>query len=448
MATLTQEPNKWNLAYVPNVYVLDTLGAADRYVLQVLINGVAIATFNQTANPAGVGQFDISKVLQSYMNPTFVETTAEFASTPHASVAYQVRYGSDTNGIITFDGTTSLRFALNGYDNWRVLNWDYTNHIPEPTSWICEGEVPVPNAIYSKGYEFLTNYPLATRKVRSNEYNTLSFFNQIFNWDDGTMWGPNESPFFVSYDFYSSAGALISRQIYTITSLLGLGTRVDCNDNSSSVGTQDDVIGTIGSGVQNLKDALIWHAGAARYTITLWSKDVCALPSIIDDCEDFATLEDYLGYPIYTYSYQVEDPCTPFEPVTVSFVNQYGVKDYYCFDRRNRRLINTERNNYTRANGTFSSSTFSIDENGRGETTFSSGISTQMTLSTYWMEDSESKWLQELFTSPSIQIYVDGQWEPCVLESSQYDEKTFKRDLMFQHEITVKYSNSKKVQRG
>ena len=125
MATLSSQPNQWNLAYAPNIYTLATLGLADRYVLRVVIDGAIVATFKQPSNPSGVAHFDVSKVLQSYLESTYVESTTELAETPNTVIAYQVNWGSETNGVYLQDGTSVIKHALNGYTDWRVQNWDY-----------------------------------------------------------------------------------------------------------------------------------------------------------------------------------------------------------------------------------------------------------------------------------------------------------------------------------
>ena len=459
MATISQQPNMWNLAYVPNVYVLNNLGSADSYVLQVLVDGADVATYVQPANPAGVAMFDVSKVLQSFLSTQSVEDTATFAPTPGALLAYQVRYGSMTDNIIVFDGTTPVQFALNGYADYDIINWDYSNHIPTPTDFECLSELPPPNpinAIYTQEYNWLTNWPttyngIKTFKVRSDEHRTLSFFNIISNFQDGTMWGANESPFFVKITYYNAVGSILEIDIKTMTDVLGLGTRTDCNDSSSSLADVEDYVGTMGVGPWNIANgALTWTYPnqTAAYLIEIYSKDVCVEPHIIDDCEDLATLEDYLGYRLYAGRFEIEDACSPFEPINVSFMNQYGVRDYYTFDRRNEQTTNTARNNYNKAIGSWSASSFTISNTDRGNTTFSSDITTSMNLSTYWMTDDESKWLEELFTSPSVMIHYQGVWRPVVITSAQYDQKTFNRNQMFQHFITIEFANKKKVQRG
>ena len=151
---------------------------------------------------------------------------------------------------------------------------------------------------------------------------------------------------------------------------------------------------------------------------------------------------------MYSQTFQVDDPCSKFDDVTVSFVNQYGVKDYFTFDRRNTYSQKINRNNYDQILGSWSADTFSIDQHGRGRRTFSTEIETNMTLSSYWMSDAESKWLEELFSSPHIQVYYDGVWEPAVITSTSYQQKTSVRDGLFQHTLNLQFANNKKVQRG
>lgn len=168
----------------------------------------------------------------------------------------------------------------------------------------------------------------------------------------------------------------------------------------------------------------------------------------IGDCEDIAELADYLGDLMYQTSFEIDEPCTPFEPIRLSFMNQYGVRDYFTFDRRNTLTVGSQRNNYRQTLGSWSSPTFSIDPYGRGKRVFSTDVTTQMSLSTYWMSDAVSEWLQELFMSPDVMIYHNDVWEPCVIVSAEYQQKTAARDKLFQHQITVEFANSVKIQRG
>ena len=436
MATISQQPNQINSVYVPNVWTLDTLGSADRFVLQVVISGAVVATIKQPANPAGVAHFDVQKILQSYLAPSFVETTVEAADTEGAHLTYQVNYGTETSNAVTIDGTSAAKYVINAYDNWRVLNSDLSRFTPNPTDELCETNSNV-NAIYAQPFDFLTNYPETEYLVRSDEYKTLSFLTRNIN--VGPNWGPNEAPFFVRFTNEAQD------HVYVLSQANGTSLRTDCNDMTVNF-TDDNQVVTIGVGPANIGSFFNVYTD---YQVRVYSYNHCMTTSILD-CEDIGEIisDGYLGDVIFEANFTVQDDCTPFDPITVSFMNQWGVKDYFTFDRRNTKTVTTQRNQYTKVQGSWSDASFTIDQQGRGDTVFSSYADTAMTLQSNWMSDAMSQWLQELYVSPSVMAYVDGAWEPVVITSNTYNEKTYARDRMFQHELNIQFANNKKIQRG
>ena len=445
MATITQQPTLYNSAYTPNVWTISDIGTADRFVLSVYITGITdpVATFKQPTNPSGVAHFDVQKVLQSYLEPDFVEDTQFFTSTPGAHKLYQVRYGTETDNLVTYDGYSTTKHFVNAYDNWRVLNSDFSAFLPNPDEIICENTNI--NARYPSPLSFLTNYPSETYKVRSDEYKTLSFFTA--NTNIGPNWGPNEAPFFAHIQYYLNS-VQVSEVVFTIGSGYGSDIRLNCQDMTTNI-TAANTITTMGVGPQNFTDAGITPPLHDAYTIHIHSYNNC-LNTTIQDCNDFAEIlaDGYLGDIIYEADFEVVDDCTPFAPITVSFLNQYGCRDYYTFDRRNTKTVDTTRNSYTQTLGSWSAPEFEINQMGRGRTVFSSDAKTTMSLQTNWMTDEVASWLQELFISSSVNIYVDGQWEPCVITSQQYEQKTYSRNRMFQYDLNVEFANNQKIQRG
>lgn len=439
MATLAQQPNKNNSAYVPNVWVLAGLGAADRYVLRVKIGGTVVATFKQPANPSGEGFFDVQRVLQSYLEPYFDENVIKATDTRNAHLSYQVDYGTETGQTVTIDGTSAEKYVINAYDNWRVVNSDLSAFIPAPTGILCETNSNT-NARYASEFNFLTNYPEASYTVRSDEFKTLSFYNRIENFNDGTNWGPNAAPFFVRI----TGGA--NDVVYALSNASGSSVRTDCTDMTTTF-TDDNIIATIGVGPANI--ASLMTQPYDDYRVRIYSYNYCSTTTI-SDCNDAGEIisDGYLGDVIFSADFVIDDTCEKFDPVTVSFINQYGVKDYFTFTKRNTKRVTTQRNEYTRPIGSWSNTSFTIDPHERGRTVFSSSADTEMTLSTDWMSDATSEWLRELYISPSVMIYTDGEWEPVVITTQTYEEKTYAREQLFQHEITVKFANNQKVQRG
>ena len=487
MITLNQEPTQYNVVVSPNVYTLGGITAnIDAYVLQVegynetLDQFVTLATIQQPANPAGVGQFDVSKILQSQMEIGWVEDIGQQVSavpTPGVSLTYKVSYGSVTNNLISFDGVSANKMVINGYDNWRYKDWPtQSTFIPSPATQTCEFVAGFGfDAIPSDTKKFLSNYP-GTIPVRSDVNHTLSFFNRLGNYQDGTSWGNMEQPFALRIKYYDVDNNLITTYIKSINAANGLGPRVAFDSNQPLSYLDSQLIGTIPAGPKNLKAAQLWPPTVSaiwnqvtqtwgnenqlwntaqqmamidHYTIEVCAVDMCYWNANgAPQFDSYSGLLPYLGYVMYSQEFKVADACTGYDPITVSFLNQYGVKDYYTFDRRNTLNQSVKRNDYDQVLGSWSASTFNIDPHGRGRRTFSTEIQTKMTMASYWMEDDESKWLEELFTSPHIQVNYDGVWHPAVITSRGYTQKTNSRDGLFQHTLEVEFANTKKVQRG
>ena len=444
MATITQYPSIYNSAYVPNVFVVDGLSTADRYVLQVrTVGNTVLANYKQPANASGVGIFDIQRVLQSYLNSqAFVEETEKLTSTPGALFRYRVYYGTETGTVVTLNNQGIVYTVINAYDNWRVVNSDLSTFLPTPTPDDCPLSPDI-YATYPLQAEYLTNYP-GTIPVASSDWGTLSFFN-IIN-AGANNWVQNEAPFWVRITT-TLAGANRNDVVYAISDVNGLDVRIDCNDPIVVYPSDAERIGTVGTGPLNI--AALLNLSYDEYQVRIYSYNTCNLDPILD-CEDYADIIDnYIGDLIYTKNYTLTNStCERFEPVQLSFVNQYGVKDYFTFDKRNTRQTVTERNNYTETLGTWNAPLFTIDAQGRGTRAFSSTATTTMTLSSDWVLDNVSEWLQELYQSPSVNIYINGQWEPCNLITNTYIQKTYARNFLFQHEVQVEFANNQKIQRG
>ena len=473
--TIAQQPNRFNLASQYNVWTLSGLTTEDGYLFVVRdADNNPISTVRQPANPAGVAHFNVSRILQSLLSSSFYETTLRLADTPGAAAAYSIAYGTYTGAEQTIEGAMPQQYVYNGYNSWRILNWNDAPYNPVPQAVLCDtGET---NVAYAEPFSFLTNWPEASYEVRSNTWHTLGFLNRIKPFDDGTPWVLNEQPAYVRIRFYDAVDSLIQTVIYSITAQNGLGPRADYDSATIGQYTNDNLVGVVGVGPQNLKEAnfwptsvglnwnqitqtwgnysVLWNASTAaatvaRYEVDIMSIDYCyVVDNGLPSSDNASELENYLGDVIYNYKFNIGDTCTRFEPITVSFLNQFGVKDYFTFDRRNTKRVTTEREDYYKTNPAWSGATFAIDQHTGGRTTFSSQIESIMTLSTNWMNDDVSKWLEELYTSPSVQIYYDGEWEPVTIIGNNYEEKTYARNSLFQHILEVKFANNKIVQRG
>jgi len=406
-------------------------------------------TIQVTLQPCG-GQGPITELC----TVTAIDSTGYIVTFNYPSQAFE--------DLITCLSTTTVGY-VNGYIQVEVpIN--YPNYV---------------NTSATREYEFLTNFPKETFTLRESSYHTLSFFNRIKDYQTIGLTSDNNNviqPAFVKIDLYDAADNVIQNILYSIDDTTGLGPRANFDSTVIPLNELDEIIGNVGVGPQNLIDAGYWVASTAgiwnlitqtwgnvavnweaattqaivkRYEVQIWSIDMCyAQDNGMPVSNAYGDLLPYLNAPIYTAEFNIDASCRKFDPITLSFVNQYGVKDYFTFEARNTWRQNISRDEYYKDNKSWSSATFEVDQYSGGSTVFSTEIETSMTLASYWLDDDVSKWLEELYSSPSVMVYYEGVWEPATITSRRYDQKTYRRDKLFQHEIQIKFANNKRVQRG
>jgi hypothetical protein len=320
-----------------------------------------------------------------------------------------------------------------------------TPYIPVPTQiFDCEVGQERNVEFTAVDFQYLTNYP-GTIPVANTDWHTLSFINDIpATENDNISW--NKAPFWVRITT-TQDGAACDDVVYAISTVNGNTVRTDCNAGTVTF-TNANRIATVGVGPRNIASLLVSSYNA--YQVRIYSYDAC-VGTTIQDCTDYSEIlaDGYLGDVIFQKSFTVTDAiCQRFEPIQLSFINQWGVKDYFTFDKRNTEQVTTQKNNFVKPLGTWNANTFTINQNGRGKTAFSSTAKTMVTMQSDWLSDEISIWLQELYQSTNVNIYIDGVWEPCNILTSTYTQKTYARNQLFQHDVQVEFANNQKIQRG
>ena len=455
MATITQQPNEFGLAVGPNIWVIGTLGTANRFVLGVEIDGSLVATFKQTPNPAGVGIFDINQILQSYLHSQFVEITEKAAQTPGAALRYRIRYGSEIGTTIAWNGYSSYKVVFNGYKAFNQLNWpEFGQYIPSMETELCEIAGVDYTSCPLAEVKYLTSYPetrdyvditgIPNKPVLIDDWQTLSFANfHQQSWT--TLDAMNKAPWAVKIEYYNAAGTNYDTRAYTLSTPNGMPIRVDCEANTVAF-TDDLLVGTIGTGPKNLQEASLWPVTQpAYYRVSLWTRSC----GDVLDCDDISDIIDNSACLWAIQSYTLTADCSPFEPIQMSFMNEFGVRDYWTFTKRNTYSEGIQRNNYFRDAGTWSASSYAIESYERGTNTFNSTATVRMLVSTDWVTNEQAEWFSVLFSTPDAKIFYNDQWVAVTLTSTEYQQKTVARDnKVFRYELTLEFAQPKTIQRG
>ena len=268
MASIPQQPGEWNLAYVPNVWTVESTNT-ETAAIAVEINGTIVATIRNNHNQAGVAHFDVSKILQAQLEPNFFETIQKVSDLEALSLNYRVRYGDVLDsGAIDWTAFSATKYVVNGYDDWRILDWDESPYRASITQTIACESGPGSNVRIDEK-DYLTNYP-GIIPVKSTDYHTLSFFNWIGNFT-AEQWA--DQPWFVSLDFLTTTGT--EQAVYVISDASGLGPRTSNSDLGPYIYNASEYIGHVGAGPKNLQDAGLWPANVISYDVNIYGLDKC-----------------------------------------------------------------------------------------------------------------------------------------------------------------------------
>jgi hypothetical protein len=400
-----------------------------------------IGTYKTTPNNAGVGIFDLRPILETFVSPDNLGSitgngsrykTSDVSHPIHLidkysrntnsvryfAVRFKVEYAEDPNGSVGLpnNDTDSDQYTMfNGvlqYDDVLTLensnygyNLDATNFYPLPSQ-----------------AKFLSNAP-STQYARLTDYGTFPFLNFVpfgdrvasmtltYYWDGGSSTE--------TIDQNWTNGGVTTYGAYTPNFLLYFGGFPANLQNTSTV----------------FAAAIV--SGLTHYTIRS---------------------NDDLGALGETYTVNIICPNERgYEGIRLTWLNQWGTWDYYTFNMKSTRSIQTNRTSYTQLGGTWNESTFKIADYKGGKKNFRVNSSEKIKLNTDFVTEAEGVWFEELINSSEVYIvngfstdvyntitnkYID----PVVLTTSSYVKKTIANDKVMQYTIEVEKSKMKRTQ--
>jgi len=147
-----------------------------------------------------------------------------------------------------------------------------------------------------------------------------------------------------------------------------------------------------------------------------------------------------------------EGECNDFTPIQLGWMNSLGFRDYFTFQKRNDNSITVKRDEYYELPGTWNSNTFAINEYDRGRRIFSQDAEETWTLRTGYLTDNEAQYVKNLILSADVNYHIveanDSTWYAATLQTNRWIERTFRKNKLFQLEVTIKVSNNVTTQRG
>jgi len=435
--------NKFKVKFVAQIFVSGT-------AINLSNNNDLIGTFKTTPNNAGVGIFDLRPVLETFVKPDNVGSTwgngsrYKTSSVTHPlhlidkiavsenaikffAINFYVEYSdSETGDIIDFedeDPTPTEEYIMfNGvlqYDDVLTLNSGYYGYDLQANGFY-------PNFGTNT---FLTNAP-RTQNARLTDYGTFPFLNQV-------PLGSDDITSFI-LTFYDSAGG-------------SLGSSTIVQDYSTG--------GTLGQ--LNYSSSRLMYAGAFPANLRNYNTTFQAL--VTAGTLAYYDITAVSSGGTSSASYRINIICPNergYEGIRLTWLNQWGVWDYYTFNMKSTKSISTKRTSYTQLGGTWNEKTFSISGYKGGKKNFRVNSTEKIKMNTDFVSEAEGVWFEELINSNEVYIVneYDGTEvvpydtitnkyiEPVTLTTSSYVKKTIANDKLMQYTFEIEKSKMQRTQ--
>ena len=425
-----------------------------------------IGTFKTTPNNAGVGIFDLRPILETFVTPdyepnakTFPASVSEYRGTPateamfpihlvdrysvsvnsikYFAVRFRVEYSETATGSIisTGDPKDSLLYTMfNGvlqYDDTLKLqdgNYGFNLNDTLLTGYPRKFFLYSHSGLQTSTASFLSNAP-TTQYARDTDYGTLPFFSyKIYHNDNYRI----QRISVLAYNGASLVGG------DNITNETGFGGTDEYTQHSYNMLMYFGAFpGNVRTAIPNMDTAFL-AGNITHYTVQAFN---------------------VFGYDV-SKLYTINILCPNqkgFEGIRLTWLNQWGVWDYYTFNMKSTRSISTNRTSYTQQDGTWNESTFKIKGYKGGKKNFRVNSTEKIKLNTDFVTEAEGVWFEELINSPEVYIVNGFQAdasdsitnkyiEPVVLTTSSYVKKTRANDKVMQYTIEIEKSKMKRTQ--
>ena len=417
--------------------------------INILNQGDYVGTFKTTPNAAGVGMFDLSSVIESYVNadniaknsssykgaPALVQMTPlhlidKFSRNTNIARYFQVVFLSEyldttqSPPVIAY-GTTvfsNQMTIINGY----LKSTDILNSFSGDFGYYIEKFFlsPVVN-IGDLPAKWLTNAP-DVRYALPTDYGVASLFSFPNN---GATLGK------IRLTYNKTDGTVVTEEV----------------DNDFANG------GTIPYNSNSDYDIL--HFGCYPANIYGWSAVFKALIDNGNITKYLVTGQDDGNIQV-TESFEVNLLCPNqkgYEPIRLTWLNQWGTWDYYTFNMKSSKSISTKGSTYEQLGGTWNEMHYRPYSFKGGKKSFRVNATEKVIMNTDFVNESESEWFEELINSPEIYILEGYQTDPAGsslnnyvtpvrLQTSSYTRKTVANDKLMQYTFEVEKSKMLRTQ--
>ena len=477
--TITQNPAQpFDMAYGANPITLNGITPnEDKYALRIYIVGQAdpIADIRQTPNKIAMAVFDIQNILQALVGPAknnidgLSVTGNPMQIADGELIQYQIATNTETGGVaVEADWVTDpeVYTCIAGSKQYWEVPFNAVKYQPECQSAVVDGcTILDPFAKKPQGLalsdntwridEQATGDDFYAENFRSpdgidmhNVYDsdqlTKSFFNKVSRSGSAPpIFQAQGIEAFIVLEF-NAAGSLMSETQVNNIQANGGGPNITPGQGLITNGNFQVV--TIGCGPANMPGFNLLP-GTTRYYI-----QPMVLSPTGGACGGSGLMVPS-GWVTQGFNRLGPGDCNDYSHIQFAWLNSLGFRDQFTFTKKNQKVVNTKRNEFLKEAADYNDSSYNVDVQSRGFTTYSQTIKETWTATTDYINDKEAELLESMFKSAQVNARFSSgeyayQWLPVRLTSNSYIQKTNRKDQLFQYTVTFTLASNIKSQRG
>ena len=438
-----------------------------------------IATLKTTPNNVGVGMFDLRPILESYVNSDNLASGNTSTNAPVNAIAPTYK-GASYSLSKQFPIHVIDKFALSE----NTIKWLSVKFQIE----YLDADATQPNVVTTDGdFLFTPDYLFYNGYLSHTDNLTGSTFSSNFGWNlekagyalDGSdisfIQNSNTSNYLTpcpkelfarSTDYGTLATFNILTNASFETGSSGDTTRkysqtqINMYDASDSLLVSFNIDNNYANGgcIQTITNArgMIIFSGVYPANLNNWSTD---FQTHIGNTS-YYTIKGLGSSGLITAEYRINIICANsfgYEGIQLTWLNKFGTWDYYTFNQKSVRSLNTTKSQYTQLGGTWNQATYQPHGYKGGMKNFRVNAKESIKLNTDYLNDLQSEWMEGLFNSPEVYILtgetttdnaglINKYLQPVILSTTGYTRKTVANDKLIQYTIDVERNKELRTQ--
>jgi hypothetical protein len=233
--------------------------------------------------------------------------------------------------------------------------------------------------------------------------------------------------------------------------------------NKYLINAYDDVDGTgtlLSSGFVTAPYLISNNYDAQYWRIAIGPQDIANIdPALMTGSTPSTVLNGAKSYTIMllnstnaqeseAVTFNLDQQCSKYEPVRLHWLNRLGGIDSFNFNLKSMNKTDVKRESYHQQHHTFTGFVYDYTKASRGQTDYDIQMTEKLTVNTEYLTESESTWMNDLFTSPVLYREVNNELIAMNITGNSIQKKTSLNDKLMQYTFELNYSLTNRRQRG